>query len=266
MTDEKKKPIRGTKEFVAFNLVVNGAAFALTSMTLFFGYMVTFDPELIYAGIGGYTAGLAGLLVALRQVMPEQELLVQGVAAMKAKNALFAFLALAFLAAVVGWQPLGNFLLLLFGAFSAWLYLRYVQRKEGEAVRGDPTFSLGTFFPDGVQHHVDGAVDKVEALARSSSRKLWRQGAPSEAAGALPASSEPARPVVVPVNEGDLEAARKRERGQKALAERLAQKAAAMTGGKQPAAEASPAPAPIPGSSAAAAAAEAPPAPAAAEP
>ena len=255
MTDEKKKPIWGTKEFVAFNLVVNGAAFALTSMTLFFGYMVTFDPGLIYAGIGGYTAGLAGLLVALRQVMPEQELLVQGVAAMKAKNALFAFLALAFLATVVGWQPLGNFLLLLFGAFSAWLYLRYVQRKEGEAVRGDPTFSLGTFFPDGVQHHVDGAVDKVEALARSSSRKLWRQGAPSEAAGALPASSEPARHVVVPVNEGDLEAARKRERGQKALAERLAQKAAAMAGGKQPAAEASPAPAPrppAPGSSAAA--------------
>ena len=134
--------------------------------------------------------------------------------------------------------PPWRFCIVLYGAFSGWFFLRYLQQRPDDDVRGDPSreFSLGSFIPiRSVGEGVDAAVADLESrvpgmLERGSlplpvstrGAGVAGVGPVGERAGAGGASAAPASKGSM---KGDEEAQRRRERGRRALAESLARKA-----------------------------------------
>jgi hypothetical protein len=105
-----------------------------------------------------------------------------------------------------------NFLpTLLAGTYVGWIYLRYFQKNPLTGLRGDPSddFSFPTFFPDFMRPVTEPVANVFDKLCCARSRAGHQ---------ALPVS-DPSK------------ASRRRERGEKALEQRLAGENAASTGG-----------------------------------
>ena len=94
-------------------------------------------------------------------MVPEHRIILGGILTLRTKHvpSLFIFLlGLATLIATVLWDDWGwdffNILWIqyLSGSFSAWVYLRFYQTRDG--IRGDrsETFSFVSFFPDATQY------------------------------------------------------------------------------------------------------------------
>ena len=103
-----------------------------------------------------------------------------------------------------------------FGAVGAWTYLRFAQVRPGSDVTGDASaeFRLASFFPDALAPAVDAAVERAAALARARSVP----DGTSHLAG-------------IALSDAISEAsARRRERGTRALEERLGLKKGGAAG------------------------------------
>ncbi|KAL0358679.1 UNVERIFIED_CONTAM: Rhomboid-like protein 19 [Sesamum angustifolium] len=111
---------------------------------------------------------------------------------------------------------------LIFGTYIGWIYLRYWQRKPETKVRGDPSdeFAFSTFFPEVFRPVIDPLATIFERLLCGR-----RSEASDEPRGyTLGVASLPGSDPV--------EASRRRERGARALEERLAaERLAAAAGG-----------------------------------
>ncbi|KAG5531364.1 hypothetical protein RHGRI_026098 [Rhododendron griersonianum] len=110
---------------------------------------------------------------------------------------------------------------LIFGTYMSWIYLRYLQKNPETKHRGDPSdeFAFSTFFPEFL-----GPV--IDPIASIFHRMLCGRTATSDEARGYTLGGAPL-PGSHPV-----EASRRRERGARALEERLAADMLA-TGGKE---------------------------------
>ncbi|KAG8501928.1 hypothetical protein CXB51_004586 [Gossypium anomalum] len=100
---------------------------------------------------------------------------------------------------------------LIFGAYMGWIYLRYFQRKPEAKHRGDPSedFAFSTFFPEFLRPIIDPIASVFHRmLCGKSEASTNAQG--YTVGGAPLIGSDP------------IEASRRRERGARALEERLA--------------------------------------------
>lgn len=171
--------------------------------------------DVLYAPICGFQGGLAALLVAIKQAVPDSEVTLASAVRFKARDAAALYLAVVLIFGAL----FGSFLALVPFAWGAayvgWLYLRFFAYRADSFLRGDasPEFRFASFFPAAAQPVVDRAaaacarVTRIAELtgtdaaaAAQSSAILLGRGAPSQDAS---------------------EASRRRERGARALEERL---------------------------------------------
>ena len=67
------EPVWGVRAYVHFMSIVNLAVGLSTFVTMYVLYMVTRDQFYLFANFGGFHGIVAGLLVALRQLSPEDD-------------------------------------------------------------------------------------------------------------------------------------------------------------------------------------------------
>ncbi|KAK4759963.1 hypothetical protein SAY87_023094 [Trapa incisa] len=161
-----------------------------------------------YMPISGFNGVLAGLLVGIKQIIPDQELPLLRI---KAKWSPSILLLLAIAVSFFIPEPAAYIPLLVFGTYMSWIYLRYIQRKPETIFRGDPSddFSFASFFPEILRPIINPIASMFTyMLCGRSENSTGTHGYTLEDTP-LPGSDP-------------VEASRRRERGARALEERLA--------------------------------------------
>ncbi|MBA0600408.1 hypothetical protein Gorai_006595 [Gossypium raimondii] len=198
---------------------------------------------LSYMPLSGFHGVLAGFLVGIKQIVPDQELYL-----LKIKVKVKIYVARSFKSIwhktlsswefplhtfydasyAMQWLPSLMLLLsiaisfftpesatylptLIFGTYIGWIYLRYLQRKPESKLRGDPSedFAFSTFFPEFLRPIIDPIASIFHRMLCGKSEVSSNpQG--YTLGGAPLLGSDP------------IEASRRRERGARALEERLA--------------------------------------------
>uniref|UniRef100_A0A6V7QUD0 Rhomboid-like protein 19 n=1 Tax=Ananas comosus var. bracteatus TaxID=296719 RepID=A0A6V7QUD0_ANACO len=199
------EPVWGRKELLRFIILVNFftsiCAFAIAIAL----YYITRKESFLYTPLSGFHGVLAGLLVGLKQLLPNLELPMCFFWKIKAKWMPLFVAVFSIVMAFIVPESINFLPTLLAGSYVSWIYLRYFQKNPTTGLKGDPSdeFSFASFFPEfmrSVVEPVASVFDRVCCGAR-----------PSTEVG------EHKLPVSEPI-----EASRRRERGEKVLEERLA--------------------------------------------
>jgi len=214
------EPVWGSKGFLLFAAVVNFWTGFCTFVLLYLLYTVDRTGDLLYTEICGFQGVFAGLLVGLKQIMPENDVTLVGYVKFRAKHLPAIFIALTVTGALVLGTVLKTVPFVLFGTYASWFYLRFFQSKPETSLQGDPSdeFRFATFFP-GILHPV---IDRVAGLCS----QVFRVGLQQAPARAESGSSYVLNGAPLPGSD-NAEAARRRERGARALEERLGKKTTA---------------------------------------
>ncbi|KAG0576582.1 hypothetical protein KC19_5G091300 [Ceratodon purpureus] len=202
------EPFWGSKEFMKFIVYVNLFTCASTFVLAVFLYFITRQGDYLYAPISGFHGILAGFLVAVKQIGPEQEI---PVLKLRAKWAPSLFVSFGILSSLFFPAPIQIVPFIVFGTYGAWMYLRYFQKKPEAGLKGDASaeFAFATFFPVPLQNFVNPISTVFEKMFCGQRSQASIVGAPDVELGKpLPGSDS-------------AEASRRRERGARALEERL---------------------------------------------
>jgi hypothetical protein len=171
---QRVERVWGAKEYIRFVCLVNTGVGCATFCSMFLLYVATADQYYLFTTFGGFQGVTAGLLVAYRQVAPEEAVashlhagLGGPLTGLRAKHLLHAYVALCgALAALSGAEHhhVGLFLFVLYGAHVSWLYLRFFQPVASAAgatgvgtasagMAGDPRpeFSFAALWPTPLQ-------------------------------------------------------------------------------------------------------------------
>jgi hypothetical protein len=137
----------GKKEYLKFIGVTVAISALLTLLLAIFLYLITGDYSFIYRPIGGFTAGSAALLTALKQLQPDEEI----VGGLRRKYLPLVYVIVISLLLAIFSSTL-NVAYLLFGWLTSWVYLRWFQVR-GDDVRGDSSseMNFASFFPEALQ-------------------------------------------------------------------------------------------------------------------
>lgn len=202
------EPVWGSREFLKFIFVVN----ILTSLCVFVTaialYYITTQENYLYMPLSGFHGILAGFLVGIKQIIPDQELPVVKI---KAKWLPSLMLLLSIVVSFFTLESATYLPTLIFGTYVSWIYLRYWQRKPETKLKGDPSddFAFSTFFPEFLRPVIDPIASIFHRML--CGRTEASNDAEDHTLGGAPLpGSDP------------IEASRRRERGARALEERLA--------------------------------------------
>ncbi|XP_031106050.1 rhomboid-like protein 19 [Ipomoea triloba] len=204
------QPIWGAKEFLMFIFIVNFLTAVCVFITAISFYYITREESYLYLPISGFQGVLYGLLVGVKQIMPDQELPFLKLRAKWLPTlALLVSIAISFFTV----DSLSYLPTLVFGTYIGWIYLRYWQRKPETKLKGDPSdeFAFSTFFPEFLRPVIDpiAAIFDRMLCGKRSEASNEETGYNLGVATLLPGSDP-------------IEASRRRERGARALEERLA--------------------------------------------
>ncbi|RLN33733.1 rhomboid-like protein 19 [Panicum miliaceum] len=209
------EPLWGSKELSKFIFIVNFSTSACVFITAIVLYYITQQEIYLYTPLSGFYGVLSGLLVGIKQLLPDQELNLF-VLKIKAKwipslVALISIIASFFVKDLMSYLPV-----LLFGIYMSWIYLRYFQKRLETGLKGDPSeeFSFSSFFPEFLRPILDPIASIFHRLLCGRSERSDARGQTLDTSP-LPGSDS-------------IEANRRRERGQRALEQRLAEKLAAV--------------------------------------
>ncbi|GJN07829.1 hypothetical protein PR202_ga25695 [Eleusine coracana subsp. coracana] len=209
------EPLWGPKELLKFIFIVNLSTSVCVFITAIVLYYITQEESYLYTPLSGFYGVLSGLLVGIKQILPDQELNLF-VLKIKAKwiPSIVAFISVIisfFLKESVSYLPI-----VLFGIYMSWIYLRYFQKRLEAGLKGDPSdeFSFSSFFPAFLRPVLDPVASIFDRLLCGRSQR------PEATGHTLDGSQFP--------GSGSIEANRRRERGQRALEQRLAEKLAAV--------------------------------------
>ncbi|BBH09683.1 rhomboid protein-related protein [Prunus dulcis] len=202
------EPVWGSREFLKFIFVVNFLTSICTFITAIALYYITMNENYLYLPLSGFYGVLSGFLVGIKQIIPDQELPL-----LKIKSKWLPSLSILLSIAISFWtaESATYLPILIFGTYISWVYLRYWQRKPETKLKGDPSdeFAFSTFFPEFLRPVIDPVASIFHRML------CGRFEASSESQGytlggtTLPGSDP-------------IEASRRRERGARALEERLA--------------------------------------------
>ncbi|MBA0842949.1 hypothetical protein Goarm_000181 [Gossypium armourianum] len=212
------EPIWGSKEFLKFIFVINFLTSVCVLITAIALYGVTRQENYLYMPLSGFHGVLAGFLVGIKQMVPDQEL-----PRLKIKAKWLPSLMLLFSIAISFFTPESATYLstLIFGTYMGWIYLRYLQRKPESKHRGDPNedFAFSTFFPEFLIPIIDLIASKFHRNLCGKSEAFIDTLGYSLGSAPLPGSDP-------------IEASRRREKGARALEERLAAESLIAAGKK----------------------------------
>ncbi|CAK9251297.1 unnamed protein product [Sphagnum jensenii] len=137
------EPLWGSKEFLKFIIFVHFYASASIFVLAIFLYYVSRREDFLYVSVSGFHGVLAGFLVAVKQIMPDQEVSV--LFKLHAKWLPSVLVALVLVTSLFLNQPMHYVPFIVFGTYGA-----YLQRKPEVGFKGNASseFSLSTFFPE----------------------------------------------------------------------------------------------------------------------
>ncbi|KAM0837486.1 hypothetical protein ACQ4PT_061608 [Festuca glaucescens] len=209
------EPLWGTKELSKFVFIVNFSTSMCVFVTAIALYYVTQQETYLYTPLSGFYGVLSGLLVGIKQLMPDQEL---NLFVLKIKGKWIPSL-IALISVVVSFfvnDLVSSLPVILFGIYMSWIYLRYFQKRLETGLKGDPSdeFSFSSFFPGFLRPVLDPIASIFHRLLCGRSDRADSRGQTLETSSLTGSDST--------------EANRRRERGQRALEQRLAEKLAAV--------------------------------------
>lgn len=189
------EPLWGSFEMVLFFLLVNVCVAFISALFYLIIYMCTFNPEVLFSvQINGMAGYIAGLSVAVKQIMPDHVLLHTRTPLGKVSNRhvpLLLFLTALLLYVCHLLEGLYTTMIGC-GIAVSWVYLRFYQ-VHSNGTRGDmaETFAFSCFFPTVLQPPIQAVGDAVYSClvrVRLCRRPIRRYdvGAPSSIAISLP--------------------------------------------------------------------------------
>lgn len=224
------EPGMGGREMGRFLVFVSffvGVAGFLVSLVRYYAGR---NENALYDSYSGFQGIVAALLVVVRRDNPDAPVNVKGLRWMRREQLNAVHLVATFAVGILTGRVLSNFGFSLFGLYWSWVYLRHVQPTQGEGDHGgvgddSPRLDLVLFFPPIVQPFLTPALNSAHAaMCGRRARRIADQyghGSLHPGLGSQSISKAPRAGVTT----DDLEEAqRRRERGAKALAERLALK------------------------------------------
>ncbi|KAJ7970431.1 rhomboid-like protein 19 [Quillaja saponaria] len=148
------EPIWGSKEFLKFIIVVNFLTSVCIFITAIALYYITMQENYLYMPLCGFYGVISGLLVGIKQIIPDQELPL-----LKIKAKWLPSITLLLSIAISFWtlESATYLPIIIFGIYTSWIYLRYWQRKPETKLKGDPSddFAFSSFFPEFLRPVID---------------------------------------------------------------------------------------------------------------
>nr|GLL34963.1 rhomboid-like protein 19 [Ipomoea trifida] len=217
-TGKLLEPIWGPREFLKFIFIVNFLTSVCVFITSISLYYISREESYLYLPISGFQGVLSALLVGIKQIIPDQEL-----ASLKIKAKWLPSLAVL-ISIVISFFTVDSAAFLpplVFGTYIGWIYLRYWQRKPEAKLRGDPSdeFAFSTFFPEFLRPVIDPIATIFDRLLCGRRSDVSNEETDYTLGSTALPGSDP------------IEASRRRERGARALEERLAAEMLASSGG-----------------------------------
>ena len=167
------EPTWGKHELIRFFIGVNVCVTTLSWMSMYALYFATaYDSFYLFAKFSGFHGALAALFVALFQTSPEEPVFGVGgggqststatsrtlapLRSLRYKHLIGLYLSMTALYAFMNGEEhhhIGLFLFDVYGAYSAWVYLRFFQPHPSKGARGDdsPDFAFAAFFPSSIR-------------------------------------------------------------------------------------------------------------------
>jgi len=160
------EPLWGALEMVTFFFVVNTGVAILCAFFYYLLYMATQDTQLLFQvhihGLAGY---LAGVSIAVKQVMPDHILARTPVGKITNRNIPLTVFGLTFIMWAIGMVEGSYCTMFGTGLIVSWIYLRFYQ-VHSNGSKGDlaDSFAFATLFPNVLQPAVSVFSNTVFSL------------------------------------------------------------------------------------------------------
>lgn len=146
----------GKTRFALFLLIANVSSFVAVFSLMIAGYALSASESLLFTVICGSTVLNAALTVAVKQRFSESSLATpftsnQSIDSYLSLNYLPTFyIGLTFVMFIFGFTTFRNLLVAVFGAYCAWLYLRFYAYDADSSLTGDlrQEFAFASCFPE----------------------------------------------------------------------------------------------------------------------
>ena len=206
------EPIWGAGELMHFVLVVQTSVGIASFVSMYLAYVLSSDQFYLFATFSGFHGVLAGLLVAVRQQLPDERVPVPAQIARLTPNelrnrhlpGLYCAGVLAFcVLSGAKHHHVGLFLFSLYGAYASWAYLRWFQLHPArtavgtgvarQMIKGAETdrwgddrhdFDFAEQFPSTMRPACRTATDPLHAIFCDPTAGIARRFVPAEAVGA----------------------------------------------------------------------------------
>lgn len=136
------EPLWGPTEIISFFVIVNTGVAILSAAIYLFIFMCNLKTYWLFNihihGLSGY---IAGVTVAIKQIMPDILIMKTAVGRLTNKNMPLLTIVIAFILWLVNLSPSSSVVMVICGVYVSWVYLRFYQRHPGGNV-GDMSESF----------------------------------------------------------------------------------------------------------------------------
>jgi membrane associated rhomboid family serine protease len=179
------EPLWGSLELLLFYLITNIISGLWVTLLYLLSYMSAGNEEWLFeTRICGMSAFIGGILVAMKQLLPEEVISSLPFLHIRVKHLPFTLLVITALLVLFSFSTMPSLLLYICGTLVSWIYLRFYQLHTN--TRGDLSdgFTFASFFPEFAQpavavvaNTVHGVLVKVGVCKKMVKR--YDVGAPS---------------------------------------------------------------------------------------
>lgn len=150
------EPLWGALECIKFYFIITILVAVSTAFFYFFAFAFSFQENLLFNisihGLGGL---LGGFSVAIKQIMPDTIIINANFIRIRQDLLPMILILFAALLYLIGFTDLTYLVMLSFGVFIGWIYLRFFQiHKNGTRGDSSSTFVFASFFPSQIQPFV----------------------------------------------------------------------------------------------------------------
>ncbi|XP_034471534.1 transmembrane protein 115 [Drosophila innubila] len=156
------EPLWGQYEMFKFFALSNFGVSLVTSIYYLFYYMVTKNPTILFDvhihGLAGYVAGIC---VAVRQIMPDHLIFKTRYGRLTNRNVPLTVLILAIIGWAIGMLDGTYPAMFASGTIVSWIYLRFYQHHPNGRGDSSESFTFVSFFPNVTQPFISILVNPI---------------------------------------------------------------------------------------------------------
>ncbi|KAH8262709.1 hypothetical protein KR026_007870 [Drosophila bipectinata] len=156
------EPLWGQLEMFKFFALSNFGVSLLTTIYYLFYYMVTKNPTILFDvhihGLAGYVAGIC---VAVRQIMPDHLIFKTRYGRLTNRNVPLTVLIMAIISWAVGLLDGTYPAMFASGSLVSWIYLRFYQHHPNGRGDSSESFTFVSFFPNVTQPFISVLVNPI---------------------------------------------------------------------------------------------------------